>query len=242
MDSSSHSSTQTTTTFAYAKPSRNPNQEQLEMSASVRLVSIPDGLARDESRTEVPKLLRAMEAAMSSSLKDVIRLINEKEEHKVTGLVIDVTLCFILDALCLSDDIAIAALWPALIATYGICYNTSTLVSSGILPSNGIPKEQKIVKYLPFLPPINSDYLPWLFGEETDREYLFQVGRHNMERIKKIKWVLFNSFYGLEAPVIDAFPIEAGLCPIGPLIPSHFLDRFNSDLNKNEILMRPASF
>jgi hypothetical protein len=55
---------------------------------------------------------------MGSFIKDLIQLINEKEEHKVTDLIIDVTLCFMLDALCLCDDVAIAALWPTLIATY----------------------------------------------------------------------------------------------------------------------------
>jgi len=76
---------------------------------------------------------------MGSFIKDLIQLRNEKEEHKVIDLIIDVTLCFMLDALCLCDDVAITALWPALIATYGICYSTSALVSSGILPSNGKP-------------------------------------------------------------------------------------------------------
>lgn len=63
-----------------------------------------------------------------------------------------------------------------------------------------------------------------------------KVGLCNMERIKQIKWVLSNYCYYLEAPIIDAFPIEVGLCPIGPLIPSQFLDRVNSNLNKIELI------
>eukprot|EP01018_Ginkgo_biloba_P008194 Gb_28595 [translate_table: standard] len=190
---------------------------------SIRLKSIPDGLEPQDSRTsDFPKVLRALENSMAPSLDKLIQEINEKEEYKVTCLIVDLWMQFLLDV-AKRHDIPRAALFPGLTATCALRYNSPTLVSSNLLPSNGVPEENKMVKYLPFLPPLYSAHLPWLHGGKTESELLFELGQRTTAKMKDMEWTLFNSFYDLEAPVIDEFSKQVGVLPIGPLIPPQFL-------------------
>eukprot|EP01018_Ginkgo_biloba_P036058 Gb_05353 [translate_table: standard] len=192
---------------------------------NIRLMSIPDGLGPQDNRTsDIPKLFRSLENSMVPSLDKLIQEINEKEEHKVTCLIVDLWVHFLLDV-AKRYDIRRAALYPGLTATCALCYNSPTLVSSNILPSNGVPEENKMVKYLPFMPPLYSAHLPWLCGRnKTDNEWLLQLEQRTTAKMRDIEWTLFNSFYDLEAPVIDEFSKQVGVLPIGPLIPPQFLE------------------
>eukprot|EP01018_Ginkgo_biloba_P036048 Gb_09277 [translate_table: standard] len=191
---------------------------------NIRLMSIPDGLEPQDSRTsDFPKVFRALENNMAPSLDKLIEEINEKEEHKVTCLIVDLWMQFLLD-IAKRYDIPRAALYAGLTATCALRYNSATLVSSNLLPSNGVPEENKMVKYLPFMPPLYSAHLPWLYGgSKTGNEFLFELGQRTTAKMKDIEWTLFNSFYDLEAPVIDEFSKRVGVLPIGPLILPQFL-------------------
>eukprot|EP01018_Ginkgo_biloba_P036067 Gb_27270 [translate_table: standard] len=231
---------------------------------NIRLKSIPDGLEPQDSRTlDYPKLFRALENSMVPSLDKLIEEINEKEEHKVTCLIVDLWVQYLLDV-AKRYDIPRAALYAGLTATCALRYNSATLVSSNLLPSNGVPKENKMVKYLPSMPPLYSTHLPWLGGHsKTEDEFVFESGLNRStynifseEDMKKntrmaspcaackikrrrcvdncvqritakmrdIDWTIFNSWYDLEAPVIDEFSKQVGVLPIGPLIPPQFLE------------------
>eukprot|EP01018_Ginkgo_biloba_P026916 Gb_17587 [translate_table: standard] len=66
---------------------------------NIRLMSIPDGLEPHDSQTsDFPKLLRALENSMTLPLDKLIEEINEKEEKKVTCLIVDLSVHFLLDA------------------------------------------------------------------------------------------------------------------------------------------------
>eukprot|EP01018_Ginkgo_biloba_P036046 Gb_12036 [translate_table: standard] len=191
---------------------------------NIRLMSIPYGLEPQDSRTsDIPKLLRALENSMAPSLDKLIQKINEKEEHKATCLIVDLWVQFLLDV-AKRYDIPRAALYPGMTAACALRYNSPNLVSSNLLPSNGIPEENKMVKYLPFMPPLYSADLPWLYGRsKTDKEFLFELGQRTMAKMRDIEWTLFNSWYDLEAPVIDEFSKQVGVLPLGPLIAPQFV-------------------
>ncbi|XP_057838097.1 linamarin synthase 2-like [Cryptomeria japonica] len=82
----------------------------------------------------------------------------------------------------------------------------------------GFPKGHAMVKYLASMPPLYSANLPWLIGSKADKEFRFQFWVRNMNRLRKLKWVLCNSFHDLELPILNMFPEEVGMCPIGPFI------------------------
>ncbi|GLJ48476.1 hypothetical protein SUGI_1023270 [Cryptomeria japonica] len=132
--------------------------------------------------------------------------------------------------------IPMAALWTSLTATYAMLYNLPNLISSSLLPSNGVPKDCTMVKYLPSMPPLCSAQLPWAVGfNETQQEFIFRFIERYMERTRELKWVLFNSFYHLEAPIIDALIAQgASVCSISPCIPSARLNgEVHSEITAN---------
>eukprot|EP01018_Ginkgo_biloba_P036049 Gb_00346 [translate_table: standard] len=198
-----------------------PPQEE---GTDIRMVSIPDGLSPHESRIDFPKVYRTLENTARPRLHKLIHDINETEEHKVTCLIADMNCAWALDV---AEEYGIprAAFWPAQISTYAIISNCPSLISSGILTSKGVPKERKMVKCLRSMPLLHTAHIPWIIGTEADQESLFHsVAILHMERIRKIEWVIFNSFYDLEAPIINTFPNGVGIYPIGPLIPTNILN------------------
>eukprot|EP01018_Ginkgo_biloba_P036029 Gb_36255 [translate_table: standard] len=190
---------------------------------NIRFMAIPDGLDEDDTRTDFAKLANATEKTMGPFLHTVIHQINcQEDQHKVTCLIADFFASWALDV-AKAYQIPRAAFWPGLISTYAIIYHIPALVSAGAIPSNGIPKEQKMVRYLPSMPAISSGHLAWLIGSRADQEFRFQFWLRNMERLSHLQWpVLCNSFHDLEAPIINIFPKDnnhVGVCPIGPLLP-----------------------
>eukprot|EP01018_Ginkgo_biloba_P036292 Gb_10034 [translate_table: standard] len=191
---------------------------------NIRLMSIPDGLEPHDRRTsDLPKVFRALENSMVPSLEKLIQEINENEEHKVTCLIVDLAMPLQLDV-AKRYDISRAALYPGQTAACALRYNIPTLVSSNLLPPNGVPEENKMVKYLPSVPPLHSAHLPWLYGRsKTENEFRFESGLRIPAKMRETEWTHFNSWYDLEAPLIDEFSKQVGVLPIGPLIPPQFL-------------------
>ncbi|GLJ48706.1 hypothetical protein SUGI_1027200 [Cryptomeria japonica] len=179
---------------------------------------IPDGLPESDCRTDFAKLASATENTMPILLRNLIHEINERRDcPPVTFLVADFFAGWALDV-AHHFNIPAAAFWPGLIATYAIIHHIPSLISKGVIPSNGIPKDRVMVKYLPSMPPLYTANLPWLIGNNADKEFRFQFWVRNMNRLRKLKWVLCNSFHDLELPILNMFPEEVGMCPIGPFI------------------------
>ncbi|GLJ59746.1 hypothetical protein SUGI_1521750 [Cryptomeria japonica] len=116
--------------------------------------------------------------------------------------------------------ISLAGFHTSLVSTFAIRYFSPKLVSLGILPSDGIPEDDMVQKYLPSMPPLQSAHLPWFSGGE----YLFRHGIRMAKEVAKIEWILFNTIYELEGGVADDLSREMGVFPIGPLISPEFLN------------------
>eukprot|EP01018_Ginkgo_biloba_P036066 Gb_27271 [translate_table: standard] len=199
----------------------------------IRFLSIPDGLPEGDTRTDIANLCDTTEKSMPPYLHKVIQQINEnQEEHKITCLISDVLTSWALDV-AKSYGIARAALWTANTVSYSIIHNSPGLVSSCILPSNGVPRENKtLIKILPSMPPLNSAHLVWLPGfNEAQQECIFYFCLRNVEKMREIKWVICNTFYDLEAPILNSFREQDWVYPVGPLIPSQFLNGNISQAN-----------
>ncbi|XP_059069698.1 anthocyanidin 3-O-glucosyltransferase 7-like [Cryptomeria japonica] len=196
-------------------------------SERIRMISVPGGqpleVARGENQiNNIDKFLRSVENALGPSVIDkLIQDINEKdEEQKVTCIIADVWTCCGLQPVAELHRVSLAVLNTSLVSTFAIRYFSPKLISLGILPSDGIPKEDTTQTYLPSMPPLQSAHLPWLTGGE----YIFRYGNRIGKEAAKIEWVLFNTFYELETGVVDDLSREVGVYPIGPLISPEFLD------------------
>ncbi|XP_057845976.1 anthocyanidin 3-O-glucosyltransferase 7 [Cryptomeria japonica] len=203
------------------------NKDMHHNSERIRMISVPGGLPTEVVRAEnqdhgASAFFADVENTLGPSVIDkLIREINEKDEdQKVTCIIADVWTCFGLHTVAELHHISLAALHTSLVSTFAIRFFCPKLVSLGLLPSDGIPKEDTIQKYLPSMPPLRSAHLPWLYGGE----YMFRHGIRMGKESAKIKWILFNTFYELEPGVADDLSKEVGVYPIGPLISPEFLD------------------
>eukprot|EP00253_Pinus_taeda_P005551 PITA_05551 len=201
------------------------NKKSLSNHRMIQSVVVPDGLPSSDSRTDIAKLCGVTENVIVPFLDNLIHQIKEEDN--------DSSLCLVVDALASRaveiaqrHHIPKAALWTSLTATYALVYNIAPLLSAQIIPSDGIPKDFKMVKYLPSMPPLCSAHLPWLPGfTDSQKEFIFHFLNRCMERVREIDWVIFNSFHHLEAPTICNLVENGGsVYPIGPLIPSAFLN------------------
>ncbi|GLJ48687.1 hypothetical protein SUGI_1026920 [Cryptomeria japonica] len=188
---------------------------------NIRMISVPFEFPPLDSLEGIENRIESLIKGMGPSVIDkVIQEINAREEeNKVTCIIADVWMCFGLQAVATLHELPLAAFHTALVLLFAIRYFSAHLVSLGILHSDGIPKEDKKTKYLPCMPALHSGDLPWLWAGE----YMFRKGIRMGEEIKDIKWVLFNSFIEIEAPVVETLSKEVGVYPIGPLIPPEFL-------------------
>ncbi|GLJ48683.1 hypothetical protein SUGI_1026870 [Cryptomeria japonica] len=188
---------------------------------NIRMISVPFEFPAMDTEESIANGMEALEKGMGPSVIDsVIQEINvRKEENKVTCIIADVWMCFGLQAVATLHELPLAFFDSARVSLFAMRYFNANLVSLGIIPSDGIPKEDKTIQYLPSMPPLHSRELPWSWGGE----YMFRKGIRMVEEIKHIKWVLFNSFVEIEALVVETLSKEVGLYPIGPLIPPEFL-------------------
>lgn len=215
-------------------------EEDTVAGGMIRLRVIPDGLPEEDTRTNFARLASATEKTMGPLLHKLIHENNESEEHKVTCLIADFFASWALDVAQQCQINARAAFWPGLIATYAIIHHMPSLISGGTIPSDGIPKEHKMIRYLSSMPALCSAHLPWVIGSEEDQRSRFQFWLRSVDRFRQVQWILCNSFNELESPIMSTFPREVGICPVGPLIPAPSTNGSNHGL-KSEI-SKPVSF
>eukprot|EP00253_Pinus_taeda_P025010 PITA_25010 len=203
----------------------NKNSFSFSNQRMIRSEVVPDGLPPTDTRTDIAKLCDVTENVIVPFLDNLIHQIKEEDNDASVCLVVDVLASRALE-IAQRHHIPIAALWTSLTATYALLYNIAPLVSSDIIPSNGVPKDFKMVKYLPSMPPLCSAHLPWVSGfSGSQKEFIFHYLNRCMERVREIDWVIFNSFHHLEAPAISSVVENGGsVYPIGPLIPSALLN------------------
>lgn len=202
-------------------------------SNHIRWVIVPDSLAGTDS--SVGKICHVTEQVIIPFLEKFIAKLKDKDEGCDICLVTDVFASMALDV-ATRHRVPMAALWTSLTAAYAISYTLPSLVSTPLL-SNGDPKDLQMVKLLPFMPPVSLAHLPWVQGfTQPEKELLFHFTNRCMERTRQLKWVLFNTFHSLEAPVIEGLVSQgASICPVGPLMPSPLLQGDVHSQNKDEI-------
>ncbi|XP_059068369.1 UDP-glycosyltransferase 83A1-like [Cryptomeria japonica] len=131
----------------------------------IRLVSISDALAPEGSRSDVPKLFDSLKDRLASSLHRLIQDINETKGHGITCAVFDLSLYYVRHV-AKNLDISYALFSTVSVATCVVCQQSSTLISSGIVSPNGTATVDKMINVLPFMPPLSSTKLVWMYGSE----------------------------------------------------------------------------
>ncbi|XP_057846000.1 UDP-glycosyltransferase 85A5-like [Cryptomeria japonica] len=189
----------------------------------IRLLSISDGLGPHESRNQFSKMVRSMEATCGPLLCKLVDEIQEEEGLAVTCLIVDLISAYWVLEATQHLDISRAVFWTGLTASYSTFYHAPTLISSGIITSEGTPTDHRMVEYVPWAPQIHSSQFPWLLPGSEDQEFLFLMTLRCIESAKGL-FHFTNTVNELEIPIHKSFAKEDQVYSIGPLIPSQFLD------------------
>jgi len=112
-------------------------QESLEESATIKLVSIPDGLEADDDRSDLGKLCDSIVSTMPSMLEKLIEDIHVNGGDRITCIVADVIMGWALEV---GRKLGIKGIFfcTASAAMFALKYNIPKLIQDGIIDSNGM--------------------------------------------------------------------------------------------------------
>lgn len=112
-------------------------EESLEESASIKLVSIPDGLEADDDRSDLGKLCDSVISTMPSMLEKLIEDIYVNSGDKITCIVADVIMGWALEV---GRKLGIKGVlfWTASATVFTLQYNIPKLIQDGIIDAHGM--------------------------------------------------------------------------------------------------------
>ncbi|MED6106312.1 hypothetical protein PIB30_003721 [Stylosanthes scabra] len=182
----------------------------------VRWVAVEDGLGG--GRAAPPDFFEiewAMEKWMPSELEKVVMV--EKLKGEVICVVVDLLASWAIEVASICG-IPCAGFWPAMLATYRLISSIPHLLQAGLISHTGLPKEEGengvVVSEGPI---ITTEDLPWLIGTVEAKKGRFKFWRRSMERSRKLKWLLVNTFPD-ESREGDGDGDERVIIPISPII------------------------
>ncbi|XP_031492917.1 UDP-glycosyltransferase 83A1-like isoform X2 [Nymphaea colorata] len=168
----------------------------------IRLATIPDGLASDEDRQDLHKVFSAISNTMPSFLEELILKLREKDEPKITFVIADMVMGFVLDV-AKKLNLPRAAFWPASSWTLTTVLNIPKLIDDGIIDQNGLPA-------------FKSSHLCWVpFGDAKQQRIFFKYLQSCGNSVRGLSHILCNTFEELESPFLH---LINNVIPIGPLL------------------------
>ncbi|OAY63418.1 UDP-glycosyltransferase 83A1, partial [Ananas comosus] len=185
-------------------------------SDRVRHVSVPDGLAPDEDRNNLGRLVEGLHKSMPASLEEVIRKNNENcGGNKITCVIVDHNMAWALE---IAEKLGVCCVvfWPMCAAILALIMSTPKLIDDGIIDEEGFPKSQSTFQLSDGMPLMETARLPWNVnaGDEAQK-LIFHYMNANCRATKKAEFILCNSFQELESPTFNYAPY---VLPIGPLL------------------------
>ncbi|KAK1643947.1 hypothetical protein QYE76_061752 [Lolium multiflorum] len=180
----------------------------------IHLASIPDGLADDEDRKDLNKLIDAYSRHMPGYLEALVREIEAAGRPKVKWLVGDVNMGWSF-VVAKKLGIRVASFWPASAACLAIMLKIPKLIEDGVLNDKGWPEREETLQLGPGMPPLHTSLLSWNnSGAPEGQHIIFDLVCRNNKLNDLAEIVVCNSFQEAEAGAFKLFP---NILPIGPL-------------------------
>jgi len=182
----------------------------------IHLASIPDGLADDDDRRNLGKLLDACSWHVPGHLERLVTEMEAAGRPKVNWLVGDMVMspCF---EVAKKLGIRVASFWTASAACFAIMLNASKLIEEGLINVEGWAERDETFQLAPGMPAIQTSRMPWLDGTGTPvgpPAFLELILR--FAKLKSLaEVVVCNSFDEAE---VGAFKLYPEFLPIGPLV------------------------
>ncbi|XP_057492323.1 UDP-glycosyltransferase 83A1-like [Actinidia eriantha] len=201
----------------------NALSDKDHVRSHINLVSITDGLEPWEDRNDLGKLTEAILKVMPGKLEELIEQVNRSDNNKITCIVADGSMGWVLEVAERMQIIKRAAFWPAAVALFALGINVPELIDDGIIDSDGTPVKNQVIQLSPTMPLMSTENFPWTcFGDLTTQKIILNLNFRNNKAIEAAHWMISNSSYELEPAAFDLFP---NVLPIGPLLASNRLGK-----------------
>ncbi|CAM0876313.1 unnamed protein product [Alopecurus aequalis] len=185
-----------------------------EALRGIHLEYIPDGLADDEDRKDLNKLIDAYSRHMPGHLEALVRKIEAAGRPKVKWIVGDVNMGWSFEV-AKRLGIRVASFWPASVACLAIMLKIPKLIEDGVLNETGWPEREETLQLAPGMPPLHTSLLSWNnAGAPEGQHIIFDLVCRNNKLNDLAEIVVGNSFQEAEAGALKLFP---NILPIGPL-------------------------
>ncbi|KAA8527228.1 hypothetical protein F0562_034675 [Nyssa sinensis] len=195
-------------------------QSQTHYSHSVQLATISDGY--DEGGFMQAESIRAylarLQAAGSKTLAQLIERHQSSDQYPIDCVIYDAFLPWALDVTKQFAGLVGAPFFTQPCAVNYIYY----YVHHGLLnpPLSSLP-----VDSIPGLPSLQLEDMPSFIYVHGSYPAYFELVLKQFLNVDQADYVLVNTFYSLEAEVVDAMSKISPLITIGPTIPSFYLDK-----------------
>ncbi|KAJ6751020.1 hypothetical protein OIU85_001545 [Salix viminalis] len=182
---------------------------------SVRLVTIPNVIPPESLKAvDFPGFYEAVMTKMEAPFEQLL----DQIEIPVTAIIGDIEVRWAI-SLGSRRNIPVAAFWTMSATFLSMLYHFNLSNQNQKSPTSLLERGEERVDYIPGIPPTRLVDFPTLF-HGTGRQILPRA-LEPVSLVSKAQYLLFTSFYGLEAQVISAlkpkFPFP--VYPIGPSIP-----------------------
>ncbi|KAF8709819.1 hypothetical protein HU200_029531 [Digitaria exilis] len=181
----------------------------------IHLASIPDGLASDDERHDLSKLVDSCYRHMPEHLERLVAEMEAAGRPKVKWLIGDLNLgvCF---EVAKKLGFRVASFWPSSAACLAILLSAPKLVGEGLINDQGWPEREEALQLDPGMPPLQTSMLPWMdmTGTPIGHPALFEAMTRYNEFKNLGEVVICNSFQDIETGALKLF---SNILPIGPL-------------------------
>ncbi|KAM3260363.1 hypothetical protein ACQJBY_051554 [Aegilops geniculata] len=180
----------------------------------IHLASIPDGLAGDEDRKDLNKLIDAYSRHMPGYLERLVGEMEAAGRPRVKWLVGDVNMGWSFEV-AKRLGIRVASFWPASAACLAIMLKIPQLIQDGVLNDKGWPEREETLQLAPGMPPLHTSLMSWNnAGAPEGQHIIFDLVCRNNKLNDLAEMTVCNSFQEAEAGAFKLFPT---ILPIGPL-------------------------
>ncbi|GAA0153304.1 glycosyltransferase [Lithospermum erythrorhizon] len=181
----------------------------------VELVSIPDGLEPWEDRNDLKKLCVSIESAIPLHLEPLIKKINESGGDKISCVIADENMGFVLKV---AEQMGLrrVAFWSAASISLALQFSIPKLVEDGVISNDGTLLKSQMIQLSPNMPSMDTSKFLWAcIGDKATQKVIFHVFDRSNEELKYAEWLICNSAYELENAAFEYMP---NAVPIGPLL------------------------
>ncbi|KAE8665649.1 putative UDP-Glycosyltransferase superfamily protein [Hibiscus syriacus] len=118
----------------------------------LQLVSVPDGLEDGEARKQIGKSTERLGQVMPGHLKKLIHKINASDEDKISCVLADLSIGFVIDV-AVEMGVPTAAFWPASVFQLVVLLSNPKYIDDGLIDENGTPLvKDKMFQLSPMMP------------------------------------------------------------------------------------------